>query len=51
MNVIKKLEDIKKEEDNNSIKEILSDTIERINKIKLNNVIEYAMIRKFLKKN
>lgn len=51
MNIIKKLEDIKKEENNNSIKEILSETIKRINEMKLNNVIEDAMIRKFLTKN
>jgi hypothetical protein len=51
MNVIKKLEDIKKEENDNSIKEILSDTIDRINKIKLNNIMENAIIRKFLIKN
>ena len=51
MNVIKKLEDIKKEENDNSIKEILSDTIDRINKIKLNNIMENVIIRKFLIKN
>lgn len=51
MNVIKKLEDIKKEENDSIVKEILEEAIKRINEIKLNNVIEYAIIRKFLTKN